>query len=106
MEGTIATEYVDYDSTAKPFVEFKGRYRARFGDVEPTFAVVMGYEAVMIVKDALSRNPDPKQLKETILKQKTFNGLQGVFEIDPYGDAKQKVYIVTVRKNRFTVVNK
>ncbi|MCX5817705.1 MAG: ABC transporter substrate-binding protein [Proteobacteria bacterium] len=106
VEGIIATEYVDYDSTAKSYVEFRERYRARFGDVEPTFAVVMGYEAVMVVKDALSRNPDPKQLKETILKQKIFNGLQGAFEIDSYGDAKRTAYIVTVRKNRFTIVNK
>ena len=106
VEGVVATQYIDHDSIAKPFVEFRERYRARFGDVEPTFAVVMGYEAVMVVKDALSKNPDPKQLKETILKQKTFNGLQGVFEIDPYGDAKRRAYIVTVRTNRFTVVNK
>ncbi|MEI6152673.1 MAG: ABC transporter substrate-binding protein [Deltaproteobacteria bacterium] len=106
VEGIITTQYIDHDSTAKPYADFRERYRARFGDVEPTFAVVMGYEAVMVVKDALSRNPDPKQLKETILKQKTFNGLQGVFEIDSYGDAKRRAYIVTVSKNRFTVVNK
>lgn len=106
VEGIIATQYVDHDSLVKPFVEFRKRYRTRFGDVEPTFAVVMGYEAVMVVKDALSKNPDPTKLKETILKQKTFNGLQGTFEIDSYGDAKRKAYIVTVRKNRFTVENK
>jgi len=106
VEGIIATQYVDHDSLVKPFVEFRKRYRTRFGDVEPTFAVVMGYEAVMVVKDALSKNPDPTKLKETILKQKTFNGLQGAFEIDSYGDAKRKAYIVTVRKNRFTVENK
>ena len=106
VEGIIATQYVDHDSLVKPFVEFRKRYRTRFGDVEPTFAVVMGYEAVMVVKDAISKNPDPTKLKETILKQKTFNGLQGAFEIDSYGDAKRKAYIVTVRKNRFTVENK
>ena len=104
VEGIFSTQYVDHDSTEKPFVAFKEKYRARFGDIEPTFAVVMGFEAVMVVKDALSKNPDPKQLKETILKQKTFQGLQGVFEIDSYGDAKRRAYVVTVRNNRFAVI--
>lgn len=104
VEGIIATMYVDHDSTAKSFVEFKERFRARFGQGEPTFAVVFGYEAVMVLKEALSKNADPRELKDTILKQRVFQGLQGVFEIDSYGDAKRKVYIVTVHKNRFTVI--
>jgi len=104
VEGIIATMYVDHDSTAKSFVEFKERFRARFGQGEPTFAVVFGYEAVMVLKEALSKHADPRELKDTILKQRVFQGLQGVFEIDSYGDAKRKVYIVTVHKNRFTVI--
>jgi len=101
VEGVVAAQYFDHGSLAKPFVMLREKYRARFGDVDLTFAVVTGYEAVMVVKDALSRNPDPKRLKETILKQKNFNGMQGVFEIDSYGDAKRKGYIATVQNNRF-----
>jgi len=106
VEGIIATMYVDHDSAMESWVKFKERYRARFGEVEPTFVVVMAYETVMVVQEALSRNPDPKQLKEAILKQQTFQGLQGPFEIDAYGDAKRKAYVVTVRNHRFTIINK
>lgn len=103
VEGTIGTMYQNLDSTAKPYVAFKERFQARFGSDGPTFAAIFGYEAVMVLKESLSRNPDPKQLKETILKQKTFPGLQGAFEIDSYGDAKRQAYIVVIHNNRFTV---
>ena len=103
VEGIIGTMYQDLDSTAKPYVAFKEKFQARFGHDGPTFAAIFGYEAVMVLKDALSMNPDPKHLKETILKQKTFQGLQGAFEIDSYGDAKRQAYIVVIRNNRFTI---
>ena len=103
VEGIIGTMYQDLDSTAKPYVAFKEKCQARFGRDGPTFAAIFGYEAVMVLKDALSMNPDPKHLKETILKQKTFQGLQGAFEIDSYGDAKRQAYIVVIRNNRFTI---
>jgi len=103
VEGMIGTMYQDLDSTAKPYVAFKEKFQARFGRDGPTFAAIFGYEAVMVLKDALSRDPDLKQLKETILKQKTFQGLQGAFEIDSYGDANRKAIIVTIHNNRFTV---
>ncbi|MCX8028052.1 MAG: ABC transporter substrate-binding protein [Thermodesulfovibrionales bacterium] len=103
VEGVFFTAYVDYDSTEKPFVEFKERFKARFGQNEPTFAAVFAYESVMVIRDALMRNIDTKQLKETILKQKVFRGLQGTFEIDTYGDAIRKAYIVVVNKGRFSI---
>jgi branched-chain amino acid transport system substrate-binding protein len=103
VEGIIGPMYQDLDSTAKPYVAFKEKFQARFGRDGPTFAAIFGYEAVMVLKDGLFRNPDPQHLKETILKQKTFQGLQGVFEIDAYGDAKRQAHIVVVRDNRFTV---
>ncbi len=104
VEGVIATEYVNYNSTAKPVVEFRNRFRERFGGVDPTFAAIFAYDAVMVIKDALSVNPDPGSLKETILRQKTFRGLEGTFGINSYGDAKRTAYIVTVRNNRFTII--
>ena len=105
VEGIIGTMYQDLDSTAKPFVAFKDKFQTRFGGDGPTFAAIFGYEAVMALKESLSRNPDPRQLKETILKQKTFQGLQGAFEIDSYGDAKRSAYVITVSNNRFKVMN-
>ncbi len=106
VEDIIATEYVNYDSTSKSMVDFRSQFRERFGGADPTFAAVFAYEAVMVLKDALSANSDPKSLKETILKQRTFQGLEGPFELNSYGDAKRTAYIVTVRNNRFAIISK
>lgn len=105
VEGVIGTMYQDPDSTSKPYVAFRERFQSRFGVDGPTFAAVFGYEIVMVLKDALTRNPDPHQLKETILKQKNFQGLQGGFEIDSHGDAKRDAYVATVSDKRFKVLD-
>ncbi len=104
VEGVLTTQYVDHDSSEEPFGAFKQKYKSRFGEAQPGFAVVMAYDAVMVVRDALTKNDDPKQLKSTIVKQRTFRGLQGPFEIDAFGDAKRRGYIVTVRNNRFAII--
>jgi branched-chain amino acid transport system substrate-binding protein len=104
VEGVVTSAYMDYDSAAKPAAEFRKRFRERFGVADPTFAAVFAYDAVMVLKDALLVNPDPRSLKETIMKQKTFQGLEGPFQLDPYGEGKRTAHIVTVRHNRFTTV--
>lgn len=106
VEGIIAAEYVNYDSPAKPVIDFRNQFRERFGGADPTFAAMFAYDAVMVIRDALSVNSDPRRLKETILKQRTFQGLEGPFELDSYGDVRRTAYIVTVRNNRFAIINK
>lgn len=105
VEGVIGTMVQDPDSAVPAFVNFKNKFQKRHGDEGPTFAAIFGYEAVMVLKDALSRDSDPRRLKQTILQQKIFQGLQGSFEIDSYGDAKRDSYIIQVNKNRFGIVN-
>ncbi|MBF0551923.1 MAG: ABC transporter substrate-binding protein [Deltaproteobacteria bacterium] len=104
VEGAIGTMYQDLDSQARPFVAFKDKFKTRFGGDGPTFAAIFSYDAVMVLKESLYVNPDPQQLKETILKQKTFQGLQGTFEIDSYGDARRKVFVITISNNRFKAI--
>ncbi len=106
VEGIIAAQYMNYDSTSKFMVDFRRQFRERFGGARPSFAAVFAYEAVMVVKDALSANSDPGSLKETILRRRTFLGLEGPFELNSYGDAKRTAYIVTVRNNRFAVIGR
>lgn len=104
VEGVIGAMYLNFFSTAPSFLAFKEKFQRRFGKDKPTFAVIFSYEAVMMVKEALLKNPDPKQLKQTILKQKIFQGVQGPFEIDRYGDTWRKFNIITISQKRFQVL--
>ena len=43
------------------------------------------------------------KLKETILEQHRFQGVQGEFSVDAYGDPQRKRFLVTVQNGRFRV---
>jgi branched-chain amino acid transport system substrate-binding protein len=98
----MSSPFDDQDRTAS-FVDFQKRFVARFG-YAPNYAAVHSYEAVRVIADALALNPDPKQLKQTILQQKTFNGLTGPFQFDAFGDTIRGNYLLTIHNGRFEVI--
>jgi branched-chain amino acid transport system substrate-binding protein len=89
-----------YDLANRAYAEDKERFVARFG-AEPSFAAIFGYEAARVLFEALSKSSDPRTLKETILKQKKFQGVQGDFEMDEYGDARRGFFLITVLQGGF-----
>lgn len=101
VAGASFIEFFDRESTLPSYLDFKNRFIERFGE-EPSFAAVFGYEAAQVLFAALARNEDVGALRETILRQKTFRGVQGDFEIDAYGDAKRTHVPITVKDGRFT----
>ena len=101
VEGVIGAQNVYMSSVDKTYAAFKERFQTRFGTNGPTFAAGYAYDAVMVIQAALAANPDPRFLKQTILKLKAFQSVQGPFEIDPYGDGKRKACVVTVSDHRF-----
>jgi branched-chain amino acid transport system substrate-binding protein len=103
VEGVAFEEAYDRDSRQETYVTFKERFTNRFG-AEPSFAAMFGYEAARVLFAALSKDPDVRALKETILKQKRFQGLQGDFEIDEYGDARRRHLLITVSEGRFKIM--
>ena len=98
----MSSPFDDQDKTAS-FVDFQKRFTARFG-YAPNYAAVHSYEAIRVIADALATNPDPKQLKQTILQKKTFAGLTGPFSFDAFGDTIRGNYLLTVHDGRFEVI--
>ncbi len=102
-EGVVFTWFFDWDSKEEAYVEFKRRFTSRFSRA-PDYAALFGYEAACLLFDALSKNPDPRALRQGILGRKGFNGLQGRFEVDQYGDARRPVFVIMVSDARFRTV--
>jgi branched-chain amino acid transport system substrate-binding protein len=100
VEGVVLSTLFDRKSRQKAYLEFRERFEKRFGDT-PDFAAANGYEAAFALFKALSKNADPQELKATILQQDTFEGLQGDFKVDQYGDPQRKRFLVTVLKGQF-----
>lgn len=103
VEGIVSSQAFYKDSQARPFLEFKQRFRARFGH-PPGFAATYAYEAATILLDAFARKGDPHRLKASILEQGIFEGLQGPIIIDQYGDAQRPNHLVTVENGRIILM--
>ena len=98
----MSSPFNDQDRTGA-FVDFHKRFATRFG-YAPNYAAVHSYEAVRLIAVALTTNPDPKQLKQTILQKKTFAGLTGPFSFDGFGDTIRGNFLLTVHDGRFEVI--
>jgi branched-chain amino acid transport system substrate-binding protein len=98
-EGAIAMQAIDLDSPLPRMRDFIARYRARFGDL-PTTPAVQGYEAVMLGVDAMSRRGGAS-LRATLAAAGRWDGLDGPFSLDAYGDAHRELHLTVVRNGRF-----
>lgn len=103
VEGVFYTNMFNQNSQKKTYVDFKSRFNKRFGS-DPNFASVYSYEAAQLLFNALSESVDPKNLKDTILKQARLEGLQGEITFDKYGDAHREISIVAIQNRQSVVI--
>jgi len=100
VEGVVFSQLLNRESRQKTYLEFRKRFEERFGEA-PNFAAAHGYEAALALFKALSKSLDMEKLKDTILQQHTFEGVQGSFEVDKYGDPQRKRFLITVENGQF-----
>lgn len=103
VEGLVFSESFYKENKHENYLKFKKQFNERFGR-EPGFAETFSYEATQVLFTALSKTDNVKQLKDTILKQQIFSGLQGDIRIDQYGDAKRKRFLITVKNGQFVIM--
>ncbi len=102
VEGVIFSNTFDRNDQHEDYLRFKKGFKERFG-TDPSFSALYGYEAARVLFEALAKsdNPNPKKIKEIILRQKIFQGLQGDFRIDKYGDAQRNYFLFTINDGQF-----
>lgn len=103
VNNVFIFQHFNSDSKSPTFADFKSSFTKRFGD-EPDYAATYSYEAVAIMAEALRKNPDPSQLKQTIIDIGQFKGLQGGIALDRYGDPQRSFSLMQVRSGRFALV--
>ena len=73
---------------------------------EPGFPGLVGYNATKVIIAALRENPDPKQLKHTILRHKAYPSVQGDLTFDEFGDVTSNTYVTQIQNGTFRVLNR
>lgn len=103
-EGVVLGQYLDRYSTQLDFIEFRKRYLKRFSQ-EPGYPAMVSYNAANVLFEAIARQRDGEELKQTLFRIKTFKGLQEPTVFDQYGDAGSRPYLVSVKDGKFVVIN-
>jgi len=105
VEGFFGVNLVDLDSSNESYLSFRNKYVQKFG-CDPTFSSILSYESVMLFAQAMeeSRGYGAKELKESILKNKTFQGLQEEIHLNEFGDVHRNIFLYQVQNGRFVKV--
>lgn len=101
VDGMSVPTFVDQDSDAAAFIEFRDRYARRFGNL-PGFSGLTGYDAATVILDALAARPDGTPLRDYLKSHPEVNGLQGRFRFDAFGDGTRPTFISVVEGGRLT----
>lgn len=100
VEGIQFYHTFDKKFGGKKYQEFRESFSERFLK-EPGFAAVGGYDAAMVLFNALRKNSDPSLLARTIIDISWFDVLQGRLLIDNWGDAEREFFLMTIHKGQF-----
>jgi branched-chain amino acid transport system substrate-binding protein len=100
-EGVHLAQFFDRSSTQSSYLEFRGKYRERFGE-EPGLGSVTAFDATNILLESLTRQPKMSP-KEALASIRKFSGVQGEIAFDGTGDALRNAYATVVRDGQFVV---
>lgn len=89
----------DTEPVIKNFVE---RYRAKY-NAEPGSMCVLGYDAYLLLYDAIGRagSADPRKIKDAINGTKGFRGVTGVITLDENRNPKKDAVILVPAGGKF-----
>ena len=103
VEGVITTLGFYPDNPDPGFQEFKKKYNNRFGS-EPNFASEYAYDTTNILIDALGRNSNKDQLKETLLSKNEYYGVSGKLVMNQSGDINRKHTALKIINGKFKIM--
>ncbi|MBF0287031.1 MAG: ABC transporter substrate-binding protein [SAR324 cluster bacterium] len=103
VEGLTLPQTHNEENPTESYLLFTKQFEKRFGKL-PNFAAAGAYDAAQLLFETLSKNSDPNQLKQSLLTQHMFQGLQGEINIDQYGDAERQTFLIQVNHGQFKTI--
>lgn len=103
VEGLLIAQAFNRDDHSERFRQFHDAYQIRFGR-EPVYSALNGYDAAIVLMQAMSRQTGDETLKAAVLKYGPYEGLQQPIQFDQFGDTARLVYFTEIRTGRFVLV--
>lgn len=104
VEGMISYHSFNAENRNPQYLDYKKNFVKRFG-YDPSFASVLSYDATRLLLYALEQNPDPGQLKQTLLGLGAFPGLQSEIRLDQFGDVSRELFETIIVNGQFKVID-
>lgn len=98
VQGSYFSTHFTAEST-DPFVqEFVKRYKARYEGEVPDGLAAAGYDAALVLIDAMEKAPEltPQAIRDQLAKTKDFKGVTGAITINDKRDAVKPAVVVRV----------
>ena len=99
-DGTLVEQYHDLFDSSPAYQAFATRFRQRF-NLDPDYAAVIAHDATSFVLAGLERNPRRAGLKEALITQHAFKGLQNIIELDRHGDTARTGFTTVILNGKF-----
>lgn len=108
VEGAIFSTFFDAAKPAtKETEKFLQAFKKEFPDKEPAGVSALGYDAYLLIIEAIKRanSTDPEKIKEEINKTKDFMGAAGVVNFDENRNAIKSAVIKQVKDGKFVYLD-
>jgi branched-chain amino acid transport system substrate-binding protein len=103
VEGVLSIVECNDASITPTYLLFKQAYQDRFGQ-EPRLHAQNAYDAAIILLKTLEKTTDPNRLKEELLTQGEFQGVDGTIRFDRNGEPIRPVYLMQIQNGRMQVI--
>jgi branched-chain amino acid transport system substrate-binding protein len=106
VEGGYFSAHFSPDSADPAVRKFVQRFRARWSGATPDTGTSLGYDAVMLLADAIRRAgaTDGAKIRAALAMTKDFPGVTGRITLDAQRNASKEAVIFTVKDGKFVYV--
>lgn len=108
VEGAVFSTFFTSEKPITPESEkFLAEYRKTYSGKEPSAVTALGYDAYIVILDAIKRanSADSVKIKEQLAITKDFPGAAGMITLDENGDAVKDAVIKQVKGGKFTFMD-
>jgi len=108
VEGAVfSTFFTSEKPITKESDKFLTEYRKEFKDKEPAAVTALGYDAYILIRDAIEKvgSADSVKVRDQLAKTKDFQGAAGVITLDADRNAVKNAVIKEVKNGKFTFLD-
>ena len=106
VEGAYFSDHFSVEDKSPTVQDFVAKYKAKYKNVLPDAYAALGYDALKLLADAITRagGTDSAKLKDAIAQTKDFPGVSGKITISPDRNAQKSAVIITIKDGAFKYV--